>query len=663
MRLDKRSVVFGLNCYIASVAALLIAFHFDLPNPWWAVITVILTSQATTEGAIWAKALFRVGGTVIGLAAALLIIPNLVDAPELMLLALAAWLALCLYVSLLDRTPRSYLALLAGYGAILVGLPLIDNPVNIFNTAVYRTQEILIGVVCASVVHALVFPRSVHEVLQAKVKGGMVSSQATILGLLRSDQPPTDAIRSGFAASTIDIALQTSVLGFEPPQGQSRRKVAKALAERLSMLFPLIVAVYEKKRQLEQTGSAPLVHDALNAAIQWIEGDVMDESRRQELARSLESEFPPVTHASPWTILVQVSLIERLHQLLEHWRECQILASALYQPKKPLSSEVMLLTVGTPALSLHVDRGTALWSALNAAITVLICGGLAMWVQWSPATVGIGIAAVLTSLFATFDDPTPILRKSLAWTFISIPIGAIYVFGLLPAVSGFIPLAIVLFPIIAIPAALMTVPPHMLRALSFLLTSTTVIGLQPIYRGNFEAFSNLAIAATLGTALALIVTMVFRVFERQFVARRIISAGWRDLARFSRQSTARYAPFSMRMIDRIGLLVPRLPAQAGIVPSAMRELRIGMALDELRSLLTSDSPFNPTKLTVLGRELEQYCNQLARHHERQPSAALTQAIEDLRPAVLAIETESLRRQAITAWVGLRSTLLTENPNE
>src|SRR4051794_36172317 len=101
--MNQRSLIFGFNCYVASVAALFVAFSFELPNPWWAVITVFLTSQPSVEGAVWAKALFRVVGTVIGLIAALVIIPNLVDAPELMLIGLAAWLALCLFISMQDR--------------------------------------------------------------------------------------------------------------------------------------------------------------------------------------------------------------------------------------------------------------------------------------------------------------------------------------------------------------------------------------------------------------------------------------------------------------------------------------------------------------------------------------------------------------------------------
>src|SRR5579859_4641274 len=102
--MNRRNWLFGFNCYLASMLALFIAFSFELPNPWWAVVTVFLTSQPILGGGIVAKAVYRLCGTLLGLAAALVIIPNLVDAPELMMLALAGWLSLCLFLALQDRT-------------------------------------------------------------------------------------------------------------------------------------------------------------------------------------------------------------------------------------------------------------------------------------------------------------------------------------------------------------------------------------------------------------------------------------------------------------------------------------------------------------------------------------------------------------------------------
>src|SRR5271155_1702832 len=164
---NRRDMIFAINCYLASILALFLAFGMNLPNPWWALLTVYATSQPLA-GAIFAKALYRVVGTVVGMSASLLIIPNLANAPELMFLVLAAWIALCLYGSLLDRTPRAYMFMLAGYTVALVGLPLATDPIGIFDIAVARSEQIVIGVLCAALVHGVIFPQSVAAMLQTR---------------------------------------------------------------------------------------------------------------------------------------------------------------------------------------------------------------------------------------------------------------------------------------------------------------------------------------------------------------------------------------------------------------------------------------------------------------------------------------------------------------
>src|SRR5262244_439705 len=163
--LGLRPIIFSVNCWIATIFALFIAFSLDLKSPAWAMTTVYLTSQPLS-GVMRAKAVYRVIGTFIGGVAMVAIVPNLVDAPELTTLAIILWVALCVFVSLLDRTPRSYVFVLAGYTAALIGFPTVLAPGTVFDTAVSRVEEITIGVVCAAVVHSLIFPKLAHRRLR-----------------------------------------------------------------------------------------------------------------------------------------------------------------------------------------------------------------------------------------------------------------------------------------------------------------------------------------------------------------------------------------------------------------------------------------------------------------------------------------------------------------
>ncbi|PIK72002.1 fusaric acid resistance protein, partial [Methylobacterium frigidaeris] len=136
-----RQWLFAVKVSGAALLALGIALWVDLPRPYWAMATVYITMQPLS-GATRSKALYRVVGTLIGVTAAVVLVPPLVNAPEVLTLALALWTAACLYLSLLDRSPRSYLFMLAGYTAALIGFPAVTSPETIFDTAVSRAEEI-----------------------------------------------------------------------------------------------------------------------------------------------------------------------------------------------------------------------------------------------------------------------------------------------------------------------------------------------------------------------------------------------------------------------------------------------------------------------------------------------------------------------------------------
>ena len=73
--------------------------------------------------------------------------------------AAMAWVGACLYMSVLDRTPRApYLFMLAGYTAAMIGFPSSPSPRWCRHRAGPR-REIALGIVCATLVHGVVLPR------------------------------------------------------------------------------------------------------------------------------------------------------------------------------------------------------------------------------------------------------------------------------------------------------------------------------------------------------------------------------------------------------------------------------------------------------------------------------------------------------------------------
>ena len=84
---------------------------------------------------------------------------------------LSLWVGFALYVSLLDRTPRSYAFMLAGYSTAMIvynAITYIDQ-YNIFDIALARVLEISIGVISSAVVSATILPMHIGSAIKQRV--------------------------------------------------------------------------------------------------------------------------------------------------------------------------------------------------------------------------------------------------------------------------------------------------------------------------------------------------------------------------------------------------------------------------------------------------------------------------------------------------------------
>src|SRR5262249_12084135 len=121
---------------------------------------------------------------------------------------------------------RSYMFVLAGYTAALIGFPTVLAPGTVFDTAVSRVEEITIGVVCAAVVHSLIFPKLAHRRLRLAGVGSARGCPARCRAAGR-------LCRCGAVRRTIAPCLPTKIyklpLVFEwRPQGRRRTEHAYA---------------------------------------------------------------------------------------------------------------------------------------------------------------------------------------------------------------------------------------------------------------------------------------------------------------------------------------------------------------------------------------------------------------------------------------------------
>lgn len=586
--------LYSARSFAAAALALLVAFGLDLPRPYWAMATVYIVAQPFA-GALRAKALWRLVGTLCGGAFSILVLPNLAGAPPLLLLALALWIGTCLAASFYDPTPRAYAFMLSGYTAALICFPIVEQPQAVFDTAVSRMLEIGLGILCAWLMHGVLFPRrGVPRLLAA--------SRAWLADLARFGADSLSGAHDPerFAAERRRIARDGAALEllfqqtrYEAESRRAPQLWAPHLRERARALPTLITAIGERQRglaALDAAAAAALAHLAADVAA-WMAASMQAEPgpartlAAQRLRQRLEEAARAPAPADPWAALLREGLVERLRELVEQWRQTLLLTERLLAVQPAEAAPAPERRV--PG---HVDPVLAAFSGLAAGGAVLLGGAIWVGTGWAHGASLAMMGAVALCIFAQLDDPAPALRLFILGAAAAVLIAGLYQFAILPRIDGFPLLILVLAPLYLPAGALMAQPAMMAPALAVAATVPAVLNLQETYSADFASYADGGLATLGGLALALVITRVARAFGVAWRVRRLAGADRRDLARLAEgRSAADLRRILAVMLDRFEALAARLGAvDARAVPvSELADLRAALNLLRLREARAS----------------------------------------------------------------------------
>src|SRR5262249_36579405 len=152
--LPRASWAFAFRFWIAIVVALYAAFWLQLEAASSAAVCVAILA-APTRGQALEKAGFRFLATVVGAAASIALVGAFSQTRDLLLLAFATWVGLCVYAAALVDGNRAYAAVLSGYSVALMAIDQIDAPNTVFEGSMARGAAITVGIVALAVVNDL----------------------------------------------------------------------------------------------------------------------------------------------------------------------------------------------------------------------------------------------------------------------------------------------------------------------------------------------------------------------------------------------------------------------------------------------------------------------------------------------------------------------------
>lgn len=188
--LARQALATALSCWVAAVAA----FVLQLTDPWWAAISAWVIAQSDRD-ALLAKSLLRIIGTIAGAFVGYQLALLVEGLPLHEALAFAAIGGVSAWGRFTSRF--SYAWLLGGVTATLILASALVSPASLETAAYYRTYEVILGILAATVVCGMLAPppERLQELLADRLQ--VVTAPEPALA------PPTAAV---VAALTLALA-------------------------------------------------------------------------------------------------------------------------------------------------------------------------------------------------------------------------------------------------------------------------------------------------------------------------------------------------------------------------------------------------------------------------------------------------------------------------
>jgi uncharacterized membrane protein YccC len=626
----------------AVLSALYIAFWLDLDRPYWAMFTVFIVSKPIS-GAVRAKGVYRFVGTLVGVSMSVFLVPPLVQSPVLLSLAASLWIGLCLFLALQDRTPRSYAFLLAGYSVAIVALSTVNAPTTIFDVAVTRLEEISIGIICASIAHAVFFPRNFAEVLQGQATEAIeYAAQVARKAVGPNLASPATAEVATIATAVANLDTLYSQIGLETSNVPRLPGVMIALLDRLAAALPQASLVCRSLETLRRRGP---VSDRLRMTLHNVSAELSSLACGEMPA--LDS-FRP-SFAATWDVRNEKHLSEsaaleilaarRAVALATALVEARQLAAALTEPSSKKSVERFVSD--TPRPPFYRDRALAFLSAASATAGTLVACTLWIDTSWPEGFVAAQFAAICCSLFATIDTPSKPISEAVVGIIVALPVAAFYEFAILPGLDGFAALALVLTPVLLLFSYFQTFERLEGAAMILAVAFSGALALQESFASDFASFLNANLAEIIGPLIAMAMLLIFRTIDPVWNARRMLNSAWATIGELGRSRTSEPAAWVLPLFDRTGQAAMRLTGRAADPHEKdilfalrtllnMTELRhsgkalggaTGERIEETLSQLGSVGPDRHERGVVLGRRLSTGLARLSTALYRMPPSA------------------------------------------
>lgn len=583
----RRVLFFALRTIFAGLLCLYLAFIFDLEQPKWALMTVIIISLPLA-GMTLKRSFAQVVGTMVGAAVAVAIMALFPQAPTPFIVCLALWLAFCTAGGTLLRYTDSHAFVLSGFTAVVVAMLAVPEPDGILMLAITRLTETLLAVACVAVVSLLTArPQAVAQGYFSKVDSlvKLIAQHAAEVVRTEEDDAAFNRRQAQLIAEVSALEGLRRHLYFDAPHLRSADGLVQLLANQLVLLVSRLQVLRQQRALIKQHWQGPLPSDiqllreaeldSLDALA--LDGVALSASRREAIRRlhqrfdeaadrveylnePLSPPMRPLAWALRWE---QARLLEQLDELIE-------LNEAIQQGRMASCPQVQ-----GEVSALHLDFRLAGMNAVRAFLALLLSGWLWIETAWDGARSGVILMGVMCSLMATLPRPLLASQNYNRGLLVAMVLSAVYQFALLPLFTDFEMLALCLIPLLYLAAVGLASPMTAGIGMGIGLIGLLMIGPQNVgtYHNTAIQWFEFAGGYAAAGVLAMVVFALVFPFNPQKRMARLFSLSREDVYQLvtAPSSLVRQFDFESRMLDRLSAMIGVLPATSDARSRALFE--------------------------------------------------------------------------------------------
>lgn len=664
-RPSKTDLVFAVKTFLAAMLALYIAISLNLQNPMWAMGTVFIVANPLA-GVLSSKAVYRLLGTLAGACLSVFALPPFINSPLPFSLIIALWVSVCLYISLLDRTPRSYFFMLAGYTLALIGFSAVADPTHLFDISLSRFEEITLGILCATVVSRVVLPMNIGGVLSGRIDHWFNDIERQFRQSLAGDSDSETVVKEAqrFASDSTEIHALAVHLSYENTALKRQSGAVQELQHQMILLVPALVALADRVSGLREYSNRfdnLLMQVQQQTELFLSEKPPQDQAALNFIPPSILQKFDQMlVLADTREKLMIMSAREAFIFFIQHFQTLRLIWQCIKSGQRlPEFIDAAIPTAQRLQSGLHRDHGVALRGALSAFLAIgLVCF---LWHMsgWQYGFMAAQITAVCACILTFLDNPVPALASFRLASIYSALVVFVYQFAIFPVVHDFFTLMLVLFPFFLIFTSMLPSPALTGFALPILINTAMGLNIRNLNEPIFGAYIDNSLAIVIGILIPSFTLALIRSTTPELSVQRLLQSQWRDVKQLIEQPLLHpWAYYMRRLLDRIGLMAPRVLRAPSIQADISQSIvELAGATNIIRLKRVRDQMTEPVSL-----EIDALLAHLARWYERRlnqqevDNAALLNQIDQLMSDVLGQAASSERDQLLVALTGVRRSL-------